>query len=277
MVNLNRLALTPVLAVLMAGCAGILDTAGRLLVSEEEERRLGEAFHHHLLTNDTAKREMPVFVPQSAADAHMERYVQEVFRTLVENIPSDRKLGYPLRLTLLESPEENAFAVPGGYVYLTTGMLDALRTEAELAGVLGHEIAHITGHHYREALARNAALSAALQLLLAGTNGGQAASMGAGLFQQLAALRFSRGNEADADEQGTLLLGATDRNPLGIASYFGRAEGGPVPEWLSTHPGPENRVENIQSLVESRPELARLAEDSLRTSHRERFQESVIL
>lgn len=260
-----------------AGCAGFYETTGRWLVSEEEERRLGQSFHQHLLSNDTARQQYPVYQPQGRAGFEMQDYVHGVFRDLVQRIPDDRRPDYPFTLTLLESKEENAFAVPGGYVYLTTGILSSLRSEAELAGVLGHEISHITGHHFREALARNAALSAGLQVLLAGTDAGQAATMGAGLFQQLAGLKFSRANERDADEHGTYLLASTGRNPLGIANYFARMEGQPVPEWLSTHPGPRNRVEFIHALVAKRPQLERLAADSLRTSHAQRFQENVPL
>lgn len=265
------------LVFVFAGCAGFFETTGRWLVSEEEERKLGQSFHQHLLTNDTARQQYPVYQPATQEGMEMQAYVHNVFRDLVGNIPEDRRPDYPFTLTLLESKEENAFAVPGGYVYLTTGILSSLRSEAELAGVLGHEIAHITGHHYREALARNAALSAGLQVLLAGTDAGQVATMGAGVFQQLAGLKFSRGNERDADEHGTYLLASTGRNPLGIASYFARMEGQPVPEWLSTHPGPENRVEFIHELVEGRPQLEQLAADSLRTSHTQRFQENVPL
>jgi predicted Zn-dependent protease len=207
----------------------------------------------------------------------MQTYVHRIFRDLVDHIPEGQKPDYPFELTILESQEANAFAVPGGYAYITTGILKELQSEAELAGVLAHEIAHITGHHYREALAKNAALVTALNLVLTGTDAGQIAQMGAGLFNQLAGMRFSRGNEKDADEQGTLLLASTGRNPYGIASYFSRAEAGPLPEWLSTHPGPKNRVENIHELVEGRPQLEQLAADSLRTSYRERFQENVAL
>jgi predicted Zn-dependent protease len=265
------------LAFAFAGCAGFFETTGRWLVSEEDERKLGRSFHQHLLTNDTARQQYPVYQPPDQAGIEMQSYVHDVFSDLVGKIPEGRRPGYPFTLTILDSKEENAFAVPGGYVYLTTGILSSLQSEAELAGVLGHEIAHITGHHYREALARNAALSAGLQVLLAGTDAGQVATMGAGLFHQLAGLRFSRGNERDADEHGTYLLASTGRNPLGIANYFARMEGQPVPEWLSTHPGPENRVEFIHDLVEGRPQLEQLAADSLRTSRTQRFQENVSL
>jgi predicted Zn-dependent protease len=265
------------LVFVFTGCAGFFETTGRWLVSEEDERKLGQSFHQHLLTNDTARQQYPVYQPRNQEGMEMQAYVQNVFRDLVRNIPQGRRPDYPFTLTILESKEENAFAVPGGYVYLTTGILSSLQSEAELAGVLGHEIAHVTGHHFREALARNAALSTGLQVLLAGTGAGEVATMGAGVFQQLAGLKFSRGNEKDADKHGTYLLASTGRNPLGIANYFARMEGQPVPEWLSTHPGPENRVEYIHELVERRPQLEQLAADSLRTSHTQRFQENVPL
>ncbi len=257
---------------LLVGCAGFFEGAGRILVSEEEERRLGESFHRHLLTNDTARQQYPVYAPATAAEREFQNYVEGVFREVLAAVPQGDRPGYPFTFTLLSSEEANAFAVPGGYVYITTGIIRTFQNEAELAGVLAHEIAHITGHHYREALARNVALASALQLVLTGTEAGQVAQMAAGTFHQLVGLRFSRSNEAEADAFGARYSGRADRNPMGIATYFQRQRGPGIPEFLTTHPGPANRVEHVTRVVESRPELKQVAADSARTNYRERFQ-----
>ncbi len=257
---------------LCVGCAGFWGQAGRVLVSEEEERRLGMSFHQHLLTNDTARQQYPVYVPRTAEQEGFQNYAQEVFREVLTQVPDEQLPDYPFTLTIIESEEENAFAVPGGYVYLTTGIIRSFQNESELAAVLGHEIAHITDHHFREALAKNVALASALQVVLAGTGAGQVGQMAAGTFHQLAGLRFSRGNEADADRLGTLFTGRAGRNPLGIATYFQRQNRTPIPQFLSSHPGPENRVDHVREIVEKNPKLREVAADSTLTNYRERFQ-----
>ena len=256
-------------------CAGFFAGAGKVLVSDADEAKLGAQFNNTLMHNDTAKAEMPLYVPRNQAQADFQNYVLEVCRRVLASVPEKDRPAYDFTFTLIDKDVENAFAVPGGYVYVYTGILKKLQDESELAGVLGHEITHVTHHHYRESLAKNTALGLSLQVLLGETGAGQVGQMAAVSFFQLAGLKFSRSAESDADRGGTLLLGRQDLNPMGIAKYFARSGGQGVPEWLSDHPGPRNRVQAIRNLVMSEPGLAQLAADSLRTSRRERFQQHV--
>jgi predicted Zn-dependent protease len=253
-------------------CAGFFGGVGKLLVSEQEEAKLGAEFNKTLMTNDTAKREMPVFVPKNQAQADMQTYVIGLAKEIVDAIPAKEKPSYAFTYTLIDKDVENAFAVPGGYVYIYTGILKKLNDESELMGVLGHEITHVTHHHYREQLAENAALGVALQTVLAATNAGQGAQLAAGAAFQLAGLRFSRGDESDADKGGTLLLGRVNRNPLGIAKYFERAKSMGVPEWLSDHPGNSNRVKAVEMQVKGDPKLSALAAQGAATANADRFK-----
>ena len=269
----NSVATLSILAFVQ--CAGFFGGVGKMLVSEQDEAKLGAEFNKTLMSNDTAKREMPVFVPKNQAQADMQNYIIGLAREIVAAIPDQEKPAYPFTYTLIDRDVENAFAVPGGYVYIYTGILKKLNDESELMGVLGHEITHVTHHHYREQLAENATLGVALQTVLAATNAGQGAQLAAGAAFQLAGLRFSRSDESDADKGGTLALGRVGRNPMGIAKYFERAKSMGVPEWLSDHPGNSSRVKAIGKIVDGDPKLKALADQGEATRYAERFKSHV--
>ncbi|MEO6098005.1 MAG: M48 family metalloprotease [Fibrobacteria bacterium] len=256
------------------GCAGFFNGAGEMLVSDSDEAKLGAQFNQTLLTNDTAKREMPLYVPKNQAQVDLQNYIVGLAQEIVASLPSE-KPSYNFTYTLIDKDVENAFAVPGGYVYIYTGILKKMQDEAELVGVLGHEITHVTHHHYRRQLAKNAALTIALQTALVAANAGQGSQMAAGAAMQLASMKFTRSDESDADEGGTLILGRTSRNPLGIAKYFSRAPGMGVPEWLSDHPGNGNRVKAVTKIVNGDARLKGLAADASRTDFRDRYQQHI--
>jgi predicted Zn-dependent protease len=275
-----RAALMPSLVLALSlglfQCAGFFQGAGETLVSDADEARLGAQFHHTLMNNDTARKEYPLFTPKNQAEAEFQDYVINLCRRAVASIPEKERPKYDFTFTLIDKDEENAFAVPGGYVYIYTGILRKFQDESELVGVIGHEITHVTHHHFREQLAKNQTLGLALSVLLGVSGAGQVAEMGAGLAFQLAGLSFSRADETDADKGGTLMLARMNLNPMGIAKYFARAESkGAPPEWLSTHPGAENRVKTIRKFVESEPQLQQIAADSARTNNRDIFQSRV--
>lgn len=266
-----------VLSLGIVQCAGFFRGAGEVLVSDEDERKLGAQFHQTLLTNDTARQEFPLFVPKDQAQADLQNYVTGLCQRALAAVPAKERPKYDFTFTIIDKDVENAFAVPGGYVYIYTGILKKFEDESELAGVIGHEITHVTRHHFRESLAKNAALGLSLQVLLGSTNAGQVSQMAAGTFFQLAGLKFSRSAEEDADMGGTGILARMELNPLGIAKYFSRSKGQGVPEWLATHPGPRNRVKTIKQYVESNPQFNQLAVDSVRTNRRDEFQSHVNL
>jgi predicted Zn-dependent protease len=246
-----------------------------MLLSDQDEAKLGAEFNKTLTTNDTAKREMPVFVPKNQAQAELQTYIIGLAKEIVDALPAKEKPSYAFTYTLIDKDVENAFAVPGGYVYIYTGILKKMNDESELMGVLGHEITHVSHHHYREQVAKNAALGVALQTALATTNAGQGAQLAAGAAFQLAGLKFSRSDESDADEAGTELLGRVNRNPLGIAKYFERAKSMGVPEWLSTHPGNSNRVKAVEKQVRRDPKLNALATQGAATTYADRFKSHI--
>jgi predicted Zn-dependent protease len=150
----------------------------------------------------------------------------------------------------------NAFCTPGGYIYVYTGLIKYLDNEAQLAGVLGHEIAHADLRHVTDQLTEQYGVSLLLSLLL-----GQNASVLGDIALGLSGLAFSRADESQADEYSVIYLCPTDYTAYGAAGFFEKIEasgGVDIPEFLSTHPDPENRIEDIYLYYE---ELGCLGDD----------------
>ena len=224
------------------------DVMGSVFVSEADELRLGQQFDADLRANST---EYPLYTSDPSVGA----YVQNVFDKVSAAIPSDERPSYPLQKVQMIDKDSvvNAFAVPGGYIYVYTGLIRALKNENELAAVLGHEISHVTRHHYRNQLAKQYGLQT-LVSLLAGSNS-QVAQVAAGL----AGLVFSRDDEHDADSCSTAFMGRTGYSPLGMATFLERASTGISTTILSTHPDNSARVTGIKAQVNADPVLKALA------------------
>ncbi len=137
----------------------------------------------------------------------------------------------------------NAFAAPGGFIYVYTGLIRYLESEDQLAGVMGHEIAHADRRHSINQLKKQYGVQILLDVVL-GENQGLLTEMAANLIL----LSNSREDESEADEYSVKYLCSTQYNAAGAAGFFEKISAGgssKVPEFLSTHPNPDNRVENI--------------------------------
>ncbi|MBT2185599.1 M48 family metalloprotease [Sphingobium nicotianae] len=164
-------------------------------------------------------------------------------------------------ISLLNSSVNNAFAIPGGYVYVTRQLMALMNDEAELAGVLGHEIGHVAAQHSKKrqsASQRNSILGTLGQVLVgvvAGDSGfGQLLQKGIGTGTQLLTLKFSRTQEYEADDLGIRYLAKAGYDPKALSSMLAslaaqteldartRGSNNAVPEWASTHPDPASRV-----------------------------------
>jgi predicted Zn-dependent protease len=164
----------------------------------------------------------------------------------------------PWEFTVLDDPLINAFALPGGFIYMTRGIMVYMRSEAEFVGVLGHEIGHVTARHSVEQISRQ-------QLLQVGAGVGmilspqvRANSQLLGQALQLATLKFGRDDEMQSDDLGLRYMTALGYDPYHHASVFSMlgtvASGGgdQIPEWLSTHPNPDNREQRILDQIHAR-------------------------
>ncbi len=144
---------------------------------------------------------------------------------------------------------QNAFCTPGGYIYIYTGLIKYLDNASALAGVLGHEMGHADKRHSTEAMTKQYGISTLAQVVL-GKNQGMLSDIALSMVN----LQFSRTNEAEADKYSVIYLCPTLYKANGAAAFFKKiiaAGGSQTPAFLSTHPNPENRVENIDNQASS--------------------------
>ncbi|MFI4859443.1 MAG: M48 family metalloprotease [Phycisphaerales bacterium JB063] len=159
---------------------------------------------------------------------------------------------------VLDSAVINAFALPGGKVFVSRGLLEKMTNEAQLAGVLGHEIGHVTARHGNERMTK----AIGVQVLIAGAAIGGAASdsewgqllgLGTAAGGQLYLLKYSRSNESEADALGVRYMTNLGYNPVGqiqVMEILREASGdGGGPEWLATHPAPDTRIADLERLI----------------------------
>lgn len=160
--------------------------------------------------------------------------------------------GLPWRFRVVDSNQINAFALPGGFVYVNRGLLRAARNDSELAGVLAHEITHITLRHgtnqASKAMLAQAPLSILDGLLGNGGLGSTLARFGIGMGLNSVFLKFSRTAETQADVAGMQLMARSGYDPNGMISFFHtlQRQGRSGPEFLSDHPNPANRIARLQ-------------------------------
>jgi Zn-dependent protease with chaperone function len=188
-------------------------------------------------------------------DGQTNDYVQRIGRGLVEAIPGEfqhRSFDYDFKV--VEAKEINAFALPGGPMYVNTGMIMAAKDEGEMAGVMAHEIAHVALRHGTAQATKAApyqtlgALGQIAGAVLGGALGGivgTGAQVGAGAYL----LKFSREYETEADILGAQILARAGYDPRDLAEMFKTIQqqgGGGGPEWLSSHPNPANRYQRIE-------------------------------
>ncbi|HSS46791.1 MAG TPA: M48 family metalloprotease [Burkholderiales bacterium] len=183
-------------------------------------------------------------------DAELQRYVNAVGMWVAQQ--SERP-DLPWHFGVNDSDHINAFAAPGGYIIVTKGMMKQLRNEAELAGVLGHEVAHVTQKHHLKALRK----SAVMNLLSAGVAAATAESRHADLVQKLAgptkelyARGLDKGDEYEADRMGVVLAARAGYDPYGLPAVLTTlASADPRDNFLTllykTHPLPQDRLDKL--------------------------------
>lgn len=195
----------------------------------------------------TANGQLVVKVGQRMAKAVESYLISEGYQDLVND--------FAWEFNLLESDQINAWCMPGGKVAFYTGILPITKDETGIAVVMGHEIAHAVASHARERISNG--------MLLNGLLGGASAAMGqnptmmqqillqgVGAGSQLGMLSFSRKHELEADEMGLIFMAMAGYDPRQAPVFWQRmasAGGGAPPEFLSTHPGPDRRIERLNS------------------------------
>ncbi len=227
------------------------DTSGNI-ISPEEERQLGEAFMREL-RRAVAINEDPESV----------EYIQSLGYRIAAQTQS------PMNFTffIVDSPVINAFAAPGGYIGIHSGLILETQTESELASVLAHETAHVTQRHLPRAfeqasklsLPTAAALIAAIILAQNNPEVAHAAITTSIASAQQSMINFTRANEKEADNVGMQYLAAAGFNPMGMPVFFSRLHKAhryytnKLPEYLNTHPITLSRIAESKSRAEQLP------------------------
>lgn len=211
-------------------------------------------------------------------DFESTRYIQNVGRRLVSNIPAEfQEPAFQYSFKIVNARDINAFALPGGPMYVNRGMIEAANNEGEMAGVMAHEISHVALRHATaQATQQSNPLNQILGVgaILGGyILGGQTgAALGQTLYSSLLVYPYSREYETQSDILGSQILARSNYDPRDLANMFRTIEkesgGSRGPEWLSTHPDPGNRYENINreaSLLRVSPNPIKLTREFERT------------
>src|SRR5712692_5053306 len=185
-------------------------------------------------------------------DPVVTEYVNRIGQNLVRN--SDAQV--PFTIKVIDSDEVNAFALPGGFFYVNSGLILAADEEAELAGVMAHEIAHVAARHAtRQATRANWANIGSIPLIFVGGGIGYAVRSAAGLALPLTFLTFSRGFEAEADYLGLQYMYKTGYDPNAFISFFEKIQArekqkpGTLAKAFSTHPQTPDRIAKSQEEI----------------------------
>lgn len=181
------------------------------------------------------------------------REVRRLGAQIVAQIPERERKDRPFvySFDVIESKDLNAFALPGGPIYIYTGLLDQLKTEDAVIGILAHEVVHIRNQHWASAYADNTKRRLGIALILGAVNAGDVAFDVAGLADDLAfTLPYSRRHETEADRVGYDMMVAAGYNPAGLINVMeilkAASKGRGGPEWLSTHPDTDRRINALK-------------------------------
>jgi predicted Zn-dependent protease len=192
--------------------------------------------------------------------------VKELGQKLTKTLPADLQKNYRFQFEVIEDKEVNAWAYPGGFIFVTTGLLKTMKlTKHELAGVIGHEIGHVVSRHSQKEVIKQSVLSWILSAFIREDNDGVKETFGENIHEMLVdqaskmtALAFSRKDEYEADERGVSYLQKAGMSPQGMISFFdklmkleypnGKAGHGIETHvsWFSTHPGTEERIQTLK-------------------------------
>lgn len=239
--------------ILLGACAQVAtatraptEALGKLLLSPEDERAIGAQ-----LASEVRQQENVLDDPE------VQRYVTEVGKKIVAAVP-EKERRFPFEIAVIDEPKTvNAFALPGGYLFIYSGLIRAADDEAELASVLAHEVAHVTLGHASQQLAAQVGTQTLAGIAL-GRDPGLVAQLAAGIAAQGYLAAYSRMDESEADATGLSYLSRAGYDPQAMARFFEKLQGmdqgrnNPVATFFSSHPSPKDRVTTIERLIKER-------------------------
>ena len=192
-------------------------------------------------------------------DAFLTEYVTRVGNRLVGSREAQAS-GFPFTFEVVADPGINAFALPGGPMFINTGLLKAVDNEAQLAGVMGHEMSHVILRHGTNQASKSKLIELPAVLgsqVAGGSLVGQLTQLGIGLGANSVLLKFSRSAESQADLMGSHLMAEAGYNPMEMAHFFEKLNaqgGGRTIQFFSDHPNPDNRERAIEQEAQRLPQ-----------------------
>ena len=236
--------LVAALAVLLTVAAWAADgrtvlKPGWNMFSPQQDVEIGEQ------VSPDAERQLPML-----KNSRVDNYVNDLGRRLADQAPFER---YPYEFKVVNDPAINAFALPGGPIYVNRGVIEAADNESQLAAVMAHETAHVAMRHGTNQASKASAAQLPLSILggIIGSDSTKAAlvQLGASFAVNSVLLKYSRSAESQADIMGTQILYDSGYDPRAMTQFFEKIENqqsgrGPV-EFLSNHPSPDNRIERV--------------------------------
>ena len=248
--NLGKdLAILSLLWVLMIPGAALGQTKVSLPKNKykvQDDVKIGDEY------SGKVEKEFPIL-----RDVESERYIQRVGARLVNAIPREfQQPAFKYRFKIVNTKDINAFALPGGPMYINRGLIQIAKNEGEMAGVMAHEISHVALRHgtaqaTRQRSAKNQILGGLLVIGGAIFGGQTGAQIGAAIFTGTFVLKYSRRYETQSDILGARIMADAGYDPRDLANMFktidSQSKGGRPPEWLSSHPDPNRRFNTINN------------------------------
>jgi len=209
-----------------------------LLISPSDDIQLGIQTMKYIESDSSG-----MIVLDSAKNVAAYNHIYRIRNTILNSGKVYYKNTFPWRVRIIKDDKTlNAFCTPGGYIYVYTGIIKYLDNETQLAGVMGHEIAHADRRHGATSMLQQYGAVALLNII-SGGNPNQLAALATNLIL----LKYSRAHETEADDYSVKYLYPTEYDPRGAKYFFEKIGSQGVPAFLSTHPDPGNRVKDIEA------------------------------
>jgi predicted Zn-dependent protease len=209
-----------------------------MLFTEEQEIQIGEQYAPQIESQMGGRIQ----------NESMQNYINSVGQSLAK---VSHRADWQFHFAALEDKSTNAFALPGGYIFITRGMLENLNSEAQLAGILAHEIVHVVARHSTEQMSKQIGFEILLSAITSEDTSRTVVTM-ADLTWQIIGLKYSRDDEKEADLAGLDYMVAVGYNPYGmreVMQILQELQKTRIIEFLSTHPSPENRLVYISDKI----------------------------
>ncbi len=247
---MKKIFLLLLLPILILNSCSTMSTVGNVLnqvnlFTVDQDKEFGNQMYAQI-QSDTKEYPLLDSVKYATAYAHVNRIMKTILNTGVVDYATD----FNWTIKIIDADVLNAFACPGGKIYVYRGLINYLDNEAQLAGVIAHEMAHVARRHSTRQMTKQYGVEYLTGMLL-GSKPNQYLQIAAQLAGNVGGLAFSRTDEYEADNYAVGFLSYTDYNPLGVAGFFekmlndGSADASAKTSFLSTHPSPPDRIQKI--------------------------------